>query len=186
MSRRPLKANKERFLSYHGVEDRHYFLRSLDHQEARTLVRSLNEREIDSNVNNRRFQQAYICDYLEDLWAISRNSFWKHIALALKHPDGLVLSDNDFHLVMLETERLPEFVLNELLNTIHRLAESQNVQSFDLELHVKLLCKAIGNGHNRGLLTFIQSWAFNLDAPSKEVLSGILTFRRTTTKRYST
>lgn len=118
MMKTSLEEKQTEFFSGHWIESRHDFLKTLPLSEAKELVESLVEDDISYNVNARKFQEAYICDYLEDLWSISPTSFWEHIRLSLIHPDGVLISDNDFHLDIMSTENMPWEVWITLLETL--------------------------------------------------------------------
>lgn len=109
---------KSEFFSNYWVEGRHEYLQSLPNKQAQALVESLNYGEVDYNVNSRKFQESYICDYLEYLWEISPKAFWQHVKISLLHPDGIVISDNNFHIDKLERGNVPHDIWITVLESI--------------------------------------------------------------------
>lgn len=109
---------KEAFLSPYWVEERHDYIKTLNPKAARDLLKSLTDDEESLNVNHRQFQEAYICDYLDYLWGIDRDSFWRHIVASFHHPDGTLMSDNNFHIDVMKHEHLPEKVWLALLDSL--------------------------------------------------------------------
>lgn len=134
--------NKEKFLSYYWVEDRHKFLKSLPIEDEKQLVDSFSENEIDMNVNYRRFQEQYICDYIDYLWQVSKRSFWKHIAISLKNTEGLIPSESDFTTSIMVTERMPKYVFKPLIKALERLVRKSEDPINDIfcEVHAEIIC----------------------------------------------
>ncbi len=58
------------FTEPHWVEERHEYLNTLPLKKAQRVLEILDDDQIHCNVNVRRFQQAYIGDYLADVWTI--------------------------------------------------------------------------------------------------------------------
>lgn len=65
------------------TEDLHHSLEELQPEDAKKIIESMTDDEIYQKVNNRKFQEDYIADYLEYLWDISESSFWKHVKTTL-------------------------------------------------------------------------------------------------------
>ena len=120
-SRKRAEKNWEKFTEPDWVEQRHLYMEKLPKREARNLLESLDQAELYHNVNVRRFQEAYICDYLADVWTISKTAFWEHIKMMCRHGDGLVLSDSDAYLEPLLAEGLPSEVWWGILWTITKV-----------------------------------------------------------------
>ena len=109
---------KEEFFSEYWVESRHDLLKSLRPEEAKELVETFDDSEVHRNVNSRRYQEDYIGDYLEELWDISKESFWQHIKVSWRHPEGTVIGDHNFHIGIMKTEHVPDDVWAEILNSL--------------------------------------------------------------------
>ncbi len=165
-----MKASKERFFSEYWVENRHEYLTSLPVADARHLLQTFTDKDIESNVNSRTYQHSYICDFLKDVWAISHRSFWNHIRLGLTHPDGIVIADNDFHLEIMKTERMPSTVFDELLNTIPRIRDD----TF-FKIHLEIALAQIENSPNFAFLSAFKSWYSQLSPALKSSVRQIAT-----------
>ena len=98
------------------TENLHHALEELQAIDAKQIVESMNETEIYSKVNNRRFQQDYIADYLEYLWDISEEAYWKHVVITLDLEVGILWSDNMSHFEKLCNEKIPSEVLKAVLD----------------------------------------------------------------------
>jgi hypothetical protein len=128
-----IAAKKLEFMSDDWVEERHQFLKSLPVLEAKEMLESLDEVEVTLNVNQRMFQEAYIADYLTDVWEISKQSFWMHIKKACEHEDGLVLADHDGHIDPLRTDDIPSEVWRGLLWTLTKAETKWGGYGDDME-----------------------------------------------------
>lgn len=139
--------NKERFFSYYWIEQRHGFLKSLPIDNQKHLVDSFSENEIDINVNYRRFQEQYICDYIDYLWQVSKRSFWKHIAMSLKNPEGLIPSEDDFSIKIMETEWMPKYVFKPLIKALERLVRESEDPISDIfcETYAQIICSKLSD-----------------------------------------
>lgn len=161
-----MRGRKRVFFSHYWVEQRHDYLMSLPLNDAKKLVESFDEYEIEENVNYRRFQEQYICDYIDYLWRISKKSFWKHIAISLKHPEGLIPSESDFTTEIMKTERMPKYVLRELLKAFARLFKNTKKAETDFlcQIHAEIICnKLCEQNELERLKVIILEWFTNLD-----------------------
>ena len=100
------------------TEDSHEYLMSLPATMAAQVVRSLGASEREWLVNKRRFQEAYIADYLGDLWYINKTAFWKHAATMFRSPEGMIVSDCNDHLEVMGTENMPTYVWHPFLKCL--------------------------------------------------------------------
>lgn len=107
--------NKEELMSEHWTEDLHHSLQDFHPSVARKIIDSMNDSDIYMKVNLRTSQEDYIADYLEYLWEISEEAYWKHIIISLDPEVGFLWSDNMSHLKRLCTNRIPENVLEAVL-----------------------------------------------------------------------
>jgi hypothetical protein len=128
-----MKASKRKFFEHDWVEQRHEYLMGLSPKEACRLLETLDDDDVALNVNRRRFQESYICDYLAYLWRVSPNSFWRHIGIALTHPTGILVSDNDTHLEIMASQEMPVEVLKNLLDAV---VATRDTYLFSLHLQV--------------------------------------------------
>ncbi|BFM45385.1 hypothetical protein CFS9_40260 [Flavobacterium sp. CFS9] len=102
---------KEELMSEHWTEDLHRSLQDFHPDVARKIVDSMDHHDIYIKVNLRHCQEDYIADYLEYLWDISEDAYWRHISISLDTEVGLLWSDNMSHLKRLCTTRIPEDIL---------------------------------------------------------------------------
>lgn len=126
-----LKEVKEVLMNEHWTENLHYGLKELSQGDAKEIVESMDEYEIDSKVNIRQFQNDYIADYIEYLWDISRSAYWQHIIISL-NPDtevGLLWSDNMSHVEKMCTTDIPQNVMNAVLNFVYKSNDSQDLEA---------------------------------------------------------
>jgi hypothetical protein len=133
---------KEKFFSFFWVEERHEYLRSLPRNVSVDILKSLDADELYLNVNERRYQQDYIGDFLEDVWELSRESFWAHIKKSFEHEDGLLMYDSDFHIERMISDEIPDDVWSELLTALLRAqrAEAEGAYgSYSVDVLVEIL-----------------------------------------------
>ncbi|MFW0739247.1 hypothetical protein [Flavobacterium sp. T12S277] len=102
---------KDELMSERWTEDLHLSLQDFHPNVARRIVDSMDHHDIYMKVNLRTHQQDYIADYLEYLWDISEDAYWRHISISLDTEEGLLWSDNMAHLKRLCTTRIPEDIL---------------------------------------------------------------------------
>lgn len=102
---------KEELMSESWTEDLHHSLQDFHPDVARKIVDSMDHHDVYLKVNQRAFQEDYIADYLEYLWDISEDAYWRHISISLDPQVGLLWSDNMSHLKRLCTTRIPEDIL---------------------------------------------------------------------------
>jgi hypothetical protein len=168
-----------KYFSLYWVEERHDFLKSMPPEDAKSLVDSLDGYEIEANVNYRRFQEDYIADFLEYLWALSKASFWKHIATALEHPDGLIFSDNMGYLKIIKEERMPKYVFKRLLIAIRRMltknVDELSIINLELELLVDIInCKLYNHKEAVRLKPLYIEWFTNLNSRQQKVVMDLI------------
>jgi len=116
MNDNEIKKLKAKLMKPDWTENLHHDLEKLQSEDAKKIVESMNNTEIYQKVNIRRFQEDYIADYLEYLWEISENSFWKHVKVTLDIDKGILWSDNIFHFEKLCNEKIPNDVLVAVLD----------------------------------------------------------------------
>lgn len=116
MNNKKLDEHKKELMKPDWTENLHHALEELQTNDARKIVDSMNETEIYAKVNNRQFQQDYIADYLEYLWEISEQAYWKHVIITLDLEVGLLWSDNMSHFEKLCNEKIPIGVLKAVLD----------------------------------------------------------------------
>lgn len=125
-----LKSLKEKLLNESWTENFHLSLGELADKDAKEIVDSMDAREIYRKVNIKTHQEDYIADYLEYLWDISENSFWKHIEILLQDDEELLWSDNMFYFEKLCNENIPSNILEAIIFYIKD--HKENVQDIEL------------------------------------------------------
>ena len=103
------------------TEGMHEYLMSLPIHLAVKILRSLTSGERQRLVNVRRFQEAYIADYIGDLWGIDKTSFWKHLETMFKSPEGMIVSDCNDHLDVMSSENMPSYVWSAFLRCLLKI-----------------------------------------------------------------
>jgi len=116
MDNKKLSEKKQELMKPDWTENLHHELQELPSQEAKWIVENMTTSEIASKVNNRRFQEDYIADYLEYLWTISPTAYWKHIIASLSPEIGALWSDNMAHFERMCHVKLPINVLYTVLS----------------------------------------------------------------------
>jgi len=106
---------KEELMSEQWTEDLHHSLQDFHPDVARKIIDSMGHSDIYLKVNLRTCQEDYIADYLEYLWEISEEAYWRHISISLDPEVGFLWSDNMSHLKRLCTSRIPEDILMAVL-----------------------------------------------------------------------
>jgi hypothetical protein len=115
-----IEKNLEKYWSYSWQEQRHEFLMSLPINEARELLESLTEDEIEICVNYRTYEHDYICDFLADVWPISEKAFWEYIRVSFRSEEGVLVRDYDSYIDKLCSQSMPMEVWREFLPAIVR------------------------------------------------------------------
>ena len=158
-----INQKKSKFLSEDWVEGRHDYLKSLPSNEAKELIESLDEDDVFLNVNVRKFQQSYICDYLEDLWHISPEAFWQHIKISLLYPEGTLISDNNFHLEIMCNEEMPIDVWITVLETL-LFADHEALEMTTFEV---IRAQTTTSKNRKQMQQELIAWINNIDGKSK-------------------
>ena len=91
-------------------------MQELPLQEAKWIVENMTDSEVFSKVNNRRFQEDYIADYIEYLWTISPIAYWKHIIMSLNPSIGVLWGGDMPHFKRMCTIKIPVDVLHAVLS----------------------------------------------------------------------
>lgn len=122
---------KNKLMSSNWTEDLHYGLKKLSPEESKSIVESMSDSEIKQKVNNRRFQNDYIADYIEYIWNISEKSFWKHVKCTFDMNAGVLWSDNMFYFEQLCSIEIPNDVL---FKVVDFAIKCENSNKYDYNL----------------------------------------------------
>ncbi len=130
-----LEEIKKSLLNEYWTENFHEGLKEIGNKKAKIIVESMNSNDIYKKVNFKRSQQDYIADYLEYLWEISENSFWKHVEILFQDDKELLISDNMFYHKKLCNERIPVNILQKVVDYI-RYYQREDNDRFDYEFDI--------------------------------------------------
>lgn len=133
--------NKEREKLKHELvwsswtEDLHEGLKQIDEEDAKWIVDSMEDDEIHFRVNARKSQEAYIADYIEYLWDISEESYWKQLEATFNLEAGVLWSDNMSHFEKMCNGAIPDSLLTAILNFMRDCKrEKQSGDRFSMDL----------------------------------------------------
>jgi len=107
---------KEELRKAYWTEDYHLELAKLSNEEAKEIVEEMDDDDIEFRVNVRKYQEAYISDYLEYLWEISKTAYWKHIKTTLNPKVGFLWSDNMSYVDIMCSNPMPDDVFETILD----------------------------------------------------------------------
>lgn len=121
-----LKKIKEEIDDCVDIEEIHKILKGLSTTESKIIVESFTNGKTYANVSLRHFQEDYIADYLEYLWEISEESFWKHVKSIPSFTKGLLWSSNMFYIERMINCPIPDNVWKMVLKfALHRNENQQ-------------------------------------------------------------
>jgi len=130
MKNSEVEKRKNELLKPYWTEDLHHSLEKLPPKDAKKIVESMDDSEIYIKVNLRKHQEDYIADYIEYLWDISEDAYWKHIKISLDVEIGLLWSDNMSHFERMCNYEIPHDVLIKIIDFAID-DKSQSKQDFD-------------------------------------------------------
>lgn len=125
MNNKEFIKKKKELMKPGWTEDLHHELEALNQEDAKKIVESMTDKEIYIKVNNRQFQEDYIADYIEYLWEISEEAYWKHIIITLDVDIGILWSDNMSHFEKMCNTRIPDDILKAILNLVIKYNEKE-------------------------------------------------------------
>jgi len=170
MASENLEKIKARIMEPDWTENMHLELEELPDEDAKIIVDSMSEEEIFQKVNHRKFQEDYIADYIEYLWDVSEEAYWKHIKVSLYSDEGIGLlwSSNMSHLEKMCDVEVPEDVFQAVLVFVLESTNKQDldalsdvikaqVNSFSKFDEIKLFSKKIGEEFKESFLEKINS-----------------------------
>ncbi|WP_291286939.1 hypothetical protein [Flavobacterium sp.] len=130
MTEDEITEKREELLSEHWTEDLHHSLRDLHPDVARRIIDTMDDSEIYVKVNHRRFQEDYIAEYLNYLWDISKEAFWRHTIVSLDPEVGILWGGDMPHFEKMCKNPIPKEVLEAV---IHFLIHDKNKIEQDTE-----------------------------------------------------
>ena len=169
MDKKELEELKTDLVNKTWTEDLHSGLQEIDEDDARLIVESMDEDDINYKVNSRLYQEDYIADYLEYLWEISETSFWKHVKATFNKHVGLLWSDNMFYFEKLCSYKIPSSMLSLVIEYI---GSCDDKEKQDLEL---LGCIVKSQVENFKRLQEVQNVIHSLPVNSRDVANSRIT-----------
>jgi len=106
---------KDELMSEHWTENLHHSLQDFHPDVAKKIIDSMDDSEIYVKVNHRRFQEDYIADYLNYLWEISEEAFWRQLIISLDPEVGVLWGGDMQHFGKMCRNRIPEDVLEAII-----------------------------------------------------------------------
>lgn len=124
-----------KFMAFSWTEDRHKFLESLSSEVAKALLAQLSSEDLDTIVNVRHFQEDYIGDYLAHLSELDETIYWAHLGKTFESSEGLLVYDDDVHIVSMEMKEMPLETWRQLLSSLFRVyATEMRTRAYDFPL----------------------------------------------------
>jgi len=130
------------FMSFSWTENKHAFLQTLSPEVAKALLASLSQEDLQEIVNHRRFQEDYIGDYLAYLSELDEAIYWAHLGKTFESPEGLLIYDDDAHIISMETRDMPLATWGRLLHSLFDAYAGEmrsRVYDFPLERFPKII-----------------------------------------------
>lgn len=115
MNSEQIKQKKEELMKPDWTENLHLTLEGFDDKDSKKIVELMSKKEINDKVNNRRFQEDYIADYLMYLWKISKVAYWKHIKETFDKNEGLLWGADMKHYGILCNNELEDDLFERIL-----------------------------------------------------------------------
>lgn len=143
---------KKQLLSEHFIEDMQRSLEEMPEDVAKQIIDSMTDREIYVRVNKRRMQEDYIADYIDFLWDISRDAFWKHVSATFNVTEGLLWAGDMLYIEKVCSNKMPDFLLQKLID-FWVAYQTQNSADSDLNIEglgciLKAQCVRFGQKEN--------------------------------------
>jgi hypothetical protein len=159
---------KDKLMSEHWTENLHHSLQDFHPDVARKIIDSMDDSEIYVKVNHRRFQEDYIADYLEFLWEISEEAYWRHIIISFAPEVGVLWGSHMPHFEKMCRNRIPEDVLEAVI--LFLIYDENNFQQ-DIEA-IGCVLKAQAERFNR--FDEIKNYVFSLKIKEeKDIMNQI-------------
>lgn len=151
----------ENFMSFRWTEERHEYLKSLSPEVAKALLKLLSSEDLEVIVNHRKFQEDYIGDYLAYLSEIDEAIYWEHLGKTFESSEGLLLYDDDAHIVSMETMDMPLKAWHQLLGSLFT-AHGDEIRSHTYDYPLERLL---------GIVRFQTEGAQDVDAKRSALIS---------------
>jgi len=159
------------------TEGMHEYLLSLPVPLAIKIVRNLSAWERQRLVNIRRYQEAYIAEYLGELWNIDRTAFWRHIETMFKSREGLIISDYEPHIEIMCREDMPRYVWLRMLRCLlsRELRLKPGIKGFFGAFYVNIFAfqTTKASEHKQRRVEF-QNWFQGLKHPDRDLVLNFL------------
>ena len=159
---------KDELMSEHWTENLHHSLQDLHPDVAKKIIDSMDDDEIYVKVNHRKFQEDYIVDYLNYLWEINEEAFWRQLIISLDPEVGVVWGSYMPHFEKMCKNRIPEEVLEAVI--LFLINDTQKIEQ-DIEA-IGCVLRAQAKRFNR--LDEIKNYVFSLNLEEeKDIINQI-------------
>ncbi len=164
--KKELKDKKKELMQLDWTENVHHSLEKMDDSDVKEIVESMTEEEICSKVNNRKFQEDYIGDYIQYLWHISKPAYWKHVIATINSDIGLLWGGDMDHFQKMCNMEIPDEILDAVLKFC---SECDDNDKQDLEA-IGCVVKAQIDKFSR--LSYIMNYVSNLPVDVQSTTRG--------------
>ncbi len=106
---------KKQLLSEYLIEDMQRSLEEMPKEVAKQIIDSMSEREIYIRLSKRQMQEDYVADYIDFLWDISRDAFWKHVSATFDIKEGLLWGGDMLYIEKICKNEMPRFLLEKII-----------------------------------------------------------------------
>jgi hypothetical protein len=126
----------------------------------------------------RMYQEAYIAEYIGELWDIDRTAFWRHVETMFKSREGLIISDYEPHIEIMCREEMPSYVWLKLLKCLLSTDLRKANGGFQGEFYEKIVVFQTSKAAERNLRRLeLQTWFRGLNNKDRD---RVLNFLRRT------
>ncbi|MBW4789107.1 hypothetical protein JQS35_10905 [Alcaligenes faecalis subsp. faecalis] len=163
-----------KFIELRWTEQRHDLLKTLSPEVAKELLALLSPEDLELIVNWRKFQEAYIGEYLEYLSELDEAIYWEHLGKTFESTEGLVIYDDEFHLEFMKAQGMPLRAWQQLLGSLFKAyANEMRSKSYNYPLEqfpsiVRFQTESTSNADEKRLALI--SLASNLEKDDKMAL----------------
>jgi hypothetical protein len=106
---------KKKLLKEYLIENMQRSLEEMPLEVAKQIIDSMTEKEIYVRVSKRQMQEDYIADYINFLWDVSRDSFWKHVSATFDIKEGLLWGGDMLYIEKICDNEIPSNILEKII-----------------------------------------------------------------------
>ena len=124
---------KKQLLSEHFIEDMQRSLEEMPEDVAKQIIDSMSEKEIYIRVSKRRMQEDYVADYIDFLWDISRDAFWKHVSATFDIKEGLLWGGDMLYIEKIFKNEIQSVLLEKIIEFWVNYT-SENSEAYEMDI----------------------------------------------------